>query len=123
MAAFPALAAPSAAGVAQAESLVSSVPAVVVPSTNGVTGVRVGHSDLTIPYGADGYTTAADWYFPTQADGSVQATGVIWLQHGFLGDKSWYAALATQLARQTNSVVVAPNIASFGCLRLLRDAR
>ena len=64
---------------------------------HGVTGVKVGHSDLDIPVGTSGYTAKADWYFPTQADGSVQAQGVIYLQHGFLGDKSWYAALATQL--------------------------
>lgn len=90
----------------------------VAPAGVGVTGVTVGHSDLTIPYGPNGYTTAADWYFPTQADGSVQPNGVIWLQHGFLGDKSWYAAQATDLARRTNSVVVAPNVSSFpqlGC--------
>ncbi|WNG93791.1 alpha/beta fold hydrolase [Mycobacterium sp. ITM-2016-00318] len=84
----------------------------------GVTGVSVGHSDLTIPYGPNGYTTKADWYFPTQADGSVQPDGVIWLQHGFLGDKSWYSAQAADLARRTNSVVVVPNVSSFpqlGC--------
>ncbi len=83
------------------------------PSTNGVTGVNVGHSDLEIPCGPDGYTARADWYFPTQADGTVAASGVIWLQHGFLSDKSFYSALATTLAQQTNSIVVAPNITSF----------
>lgn len=79
-----------------------------------VTGVQTGHSSLTIPVGSSGYTTRADWYFPTQADGSVAATGVIWLQHGFLADKSWYSALAKSLAQQTNSIVVAPNVPSFG---------
>ena len=92
-------------------------PAVASDSTTGATGVTVGHSDLTIPYGPGGYTTSADWYFPTQADGSVQPDGVIWLQHGFLGKKSWYSALATDLARQTNSVVVVPNVSSFPRLR------
>ena len=29
-------------------------------------------------------TAPARWYFPTQADGSVDARGVIYLQHGFL---------------------------------------
>ncbi len=93
----------------------SAVPPVPTPSqTNGVTGVQVGHSDLYIPVSAtDGYTAKADWYFPTQADGSVQPQGVIYLQHGFLGRKSWYSALATQLAQQTNSVVVAPNLPWF----------
>lgn len=87
------------------------------PAPAPVTGVRAGHSSLTIPLGNNGFTTAADWYFPTQADGSVAATGVIWLQHSFLGDKSWYSALAKSLSQQTNSVVVAPNVPSFpfGC--------
>ena len=36
-----------------------------------------------------------------------------WLQHGFLTGKSFYAKLATQLAQQTNSIVVAPNLPPF----------
>jgi lipocalin len=95
-----------------AASNAAPTAAVSAPST-GVTGVTVGHSDLDIPVGAGVYTGAADWYFPTQADGSVQAQGVIYLQHGFLGDKSWYSALATQQAQQTNSIVVVPNVPSF----------
>lgn len=83
------------------------------PASTTVTGVRTGHSSLTIPLGANGFTTPADWYFPTQADGSVSATGVIWLQHGFLADKSFYSALAKTLSQQTNSVVVVPNVPSF----------
>lgn len=92
-----------------------AAPPAPAPAT--VSGVRTGHSSLTIPLGDNGFTTAADWYFPTQADGSVAATGVIWLQHSFLGDKSWYSALAKSLSQQTNSVVVAPNVPSFpfGC--------
>jgi lipocalin len=119
VAAFPALAAwstPGAAGAPYASSAGGIPPQTTVlsvPSSNTVTGVKVGHSDLEIPLGPQGYTVAADWYFPTQADGSVKANGVIWLQHGFLADKSWYSGLATQVARQTNSVVVAPNISSF----------
>lgn len=88
-------------------------PAVTPPLTNGVTGVKTNHATLDIPCGPNGYATQADWYFPTQADGSVDAQGVIWLQHGFLNDKSWYSALAEQLALQTNSIVVAPNIFWF----------
>ncbi|CAN5366624.1 hypothetical protein BH09ACT7_BH09ACT7_49850 [soil metagenome] len=92
----------------------AAAPATAAVATSGVTGVKVGHSDLYIPVGADeSYTAAADWYFPTQADGTVNAQGVIYLQHGFLGNKSWYSALATQLAQQTNSVVVAPNLPWF----------
>ena len=96
---------------------VTGVPAQPVPGTSvtsGVTGVKVGNSNLTIPVGSGSYTGAADWYFPTQADGTVKAQGVMLLQHGFMGSKSWYSALAQDLARQTNSVVVVPNIPSFG---------
>ncbi|WP_242456067.1 lipocalin family protein [Mycolicibacterium sp. P1-18] len=95
---------------------VTGVPTQSVPGTsnvNGVTGVQVGSSNLGIPVGAGTYTGAADWYFPTQADGTVQAQGVMLLQHGFLGSKSWYAALAQDLAVRTNSIVVVPNIPSF----------
>ncbi|MEX0579689.1 MAG: lipocalin family protein, partial [Mycobacterium sp.] len=81
--------------------------------SNGVTGVRTGSSALLIPSGENGYSAPADWYFPTQADGSVQANGVIWLQHGFLGFNAWYADMAQALAQETNSIVVAPNIFWF----------
>ena len=83
------------------------------PSTGVVTGVEVGHSDLYIPVGSSSYTAKADWYFPTQADGSVNAKGVIYLQHGFLANKSYYSALAKQLAQQTDSIVVVPNLPWF----------
>ena len=43
----------------------------------------------------------------------MQANGVIWLQHGFLGFKSWYADMAQALAQETNSIVVVPNIFWF----------
>ena len=82
------------------------------PKTNGVTGVKTGTSNLVIPSG-NGYNAPADWYFPTQADGSVQANGIVWLQHGFFGFKGWYADLAAALAQQTNSVVVVPQINWF----------
>ena len=91
----------------------NSVPSTTPALTNGVTGVKVGHSKLQIPVGTGVYSGAADWYFPTQADGTIQAQGVIWLQHGFLGASSWYSALAEQQAAQTNSIVVVPNIPSF----------
>jgi acetyl esterase/lipase len=98
----------------EAAAAIGATPtAFSAPATNGVTGVTVGHSDLNIPCGPGGYTAPADWYFPTQADGSVQATGVIWLQHGFLANKTFYSVLATTLAQQTNSIVVAPTLTSF----------
>jgi lipocalin len=77
-----------------------------------VTGVRVGTANLVIPSGT-GYNAPADWYFPTQADGTVAPNGVIWLQHGFLGFKDWYADLAIRMAQETNSIVVAPSIFWF----------
>jgi hypothetical protein len=90
-----------------------SVPSVPGGPANGVTSVTVGHSDLTIPMGDGGYTAPADWYFPTQADGSVQPNGIVWLQHGFLGDKRQMSVLAAELAQQTNSIVVVPSLPSF----------
>ncbi len=78
-----------------------------------VTGVRQGTSYLEIPVGPHGYDAPARWYFPTQADGSVNARGVIYLQHGFLGTGGWYGALATALAYGTDSIVVVPTVSSI----------
>lgn len=83
------------------------------PTTNGIAGVKTGESDLVLPVSTNGYAAEADWYFPTQSDASVHASGLIWLQHGLLADKSFYSKLALQLAQQTNSIVVAPNLPSF----------
>ncbi|MFM7136801.1 MAG: beta strand repeat-containing protein [Planctomycetota bacterium] len=83
------------------------------PQSNGVTGVKTGTSSLAIPAGTRGDVTSADWYFPTQADGQVSANGIVWLQRGELGDAAAFAALAAQIAGQTNSIVVAPAISSF----------
>ena len=91
-------------------------------ATNGVTGVQIGQSRLAIPGAFIGNSVAADWYFPTQADGTVDAQGVIWLQHGFGATNTLYSALATDLAQRTNSIVVAPTLSSIpltfsgGCL-------
>jgi hypothetical protein len=87
--------------------------ALAPPQSNGVTGVKTGTSSLAIPFGPRGYVTSADWYFPTQADGQVSANGVVWLQRGDLGDAAAFAALAAQIAGQTNSIVVAATISSF----------
>ncbi|CPR09862.1 PE-PGRS family protein [Mycobacterium bohemicum DSM 44277] len=78
-----------------------------------VTGVREGTSYLEIPVGPHGYDAPARWYFPTQADGTVNARGVIYLQHGFLGTGGWYGALATALAYGTDSIVVVPTVSSI----------
>ena len=80
---------------------------------DGVTGVREGTSYLEIPVGPHGYDAPARWYFPTQADGSVDARGVIYLQHGFLGTGGWYGDLAIALAEGTDSIVVVPTVSSF----------
>ena len=74
--------------------------------------VLVGHSTLDIPCGP-GYTARVDWYFPGQSqDGTVNPQGMIWLQHGFLANSGFYNVLATNLAAQTNSIVVVPTITS-----------
>lgn len=88
-----------------------------VEAADTVTGVRTGRAKLDIPVGEKDLKTRADWYFPTQSDGSVDATGVIYLQHGFMGRKFFYSALAKDLSQQTNSIVVVPNIPSFPSLR------
>jgi PE family len=80
---------------------------------NGVTGVREGVSYLKIPVGPHGYEAPARWYFPTQADGSVDARGVIYLQHGFLANGGYYGALATILAERTDSIVVVSTVSSI----------
>jgi hypothetical protein len=67
---------------------------------------------------ADGYAARVDWYFHGQSqDGTVNPQGMIWLQHGFLANSGFYNVLATNLAAQTNSIVVVPTITSnpFAC--------
>ena len=101
-----------AMGDTTAVSLAGTFASVAPTNTNGVAGVKVNSSDLSIPCGP-GYVVSADWYLPTQADGSVHANGIIWLQHGLLGDQNLFVMLARQLAQRTNSIVVAPTITSF----------
>lgn len=87
--------------------VVVSVDLSGVPEARKV-DVVAGHSTLAIPCG-DGCTVPADWYFPT---GAEAPNGVIWLQHGFIAGAGWYDKLATQLAVQTNSIVIAPTLSS-----------
>jgi hypothetical protein len=110
----------SALGSASQPTPATGTPLTALATTavsTGVTGVQVGHSDLTIPdipgTGGSNYVAAADWYFPTQSDGSVNANGVVWFQHGFLANSAFYSKLATQLSLRTNSIVVAPTLPSF----------
>jgi len=100
-----------------------STVALTAPGTNGVNGVRIGFSFLQIPVGPTSflgipipqfsYPAPALWYFPTQANGAVNATGTVYLQHGFGAIGWFYQPLATQLAQQTNSVVVTPTVPSI----------
>ncbi len=78
-----------------------------------VTGVREGYSYLEIPVGPHGYDAPTRWFFPTQANGTVDARGVIYLQHGFLGTGGWYTSLAIALAEGTDSIVVVPTVSSL----------
>ena len=75
-----------------------------------MTGVTVGHSALQLP---TGYVAPADWYFPTQADGTVEPQGVIWLQHGFLANKLFYSALAMNLAHRLADLLVGEGLDVF----------
>jgi PE family len=101
----------------------AATDALTAPATNGVTGVKVGFSFLQIPLGTASifgiplgplsFPAPAHWYFPTQADGSVHANGVIYLQHGFGAIGWFYDPLAMQLAQQTDSIVVVPTVPSI----------
>jgi hypothetical protein len=65
--------------------------------------VRVESSTLTVGGHKD---VPADWYFP---DTDTPA-GLIYLQHGFLANASFYSATAAYLAEKTGSVVVVPTL-------------
>ena len=77
-----------------------------------VTGVREGSSYLDIAVGPHGYEAPARWYFPTQADGTVDARGVIYLSHGFGATGGYYSLLAIALAQGTDCIVVTPTVSS-----------
>lgn len=112
----------NAAGLGRVVNFPSTV-ALAAPGTGGVTGVRVGFSFLQIPIGPSSflgftipqfsYPAPALWYFPTQANGTVNANGTVYLQHGFGGFGWLYQPLAIELAQQTNSVVVTPTVPSI----------
>ncbi len=85
----------------------NSPPATVTQQFDN--GVTARSASLVIPYSPEGYVTSADWYFPPQANGTVSAKGVVWLQRG---DTASLAEVAVQIAGQTNSIVVVPVISS-----------
>ncbi|HWS91652.1 MAG TPA: PE family protein [Mycobacterium sp.] len=105
--------APAGVGGAVTNTATNAVTATIPPATNGVTGVKVGFSILEIQVGPFGYPAPTHWYFPTQADGSVHAHGVIYLQHGFGAIGWFYNSLAIQLAESTDSIVVVPTVSSI----------
>jgi hypothetical protein len=82
---------------------VFSGPPVLPPGSN----VTVRSSTLDMP--GTNQTVRADWYFPEDPD---SATGVIYLQHGFMATGPMYSYTAAYLAEETNSIVVAPTLSS-----------
>lgn len=76
----------------------------VLPSGSNVT---VRSSTLDMP--GTNQTVRADWYFPEDPD---SATGVIYLQHGFMATGPMYSYTAAYLAEETNSIVVVPTLSS-----------
>lgn len=93
----------------------AGIAAVVAMAVAGSANAGGGGSG-TAPPGmilAQNAVMTADWYFPTATDGPVTANGVIWLQRDGANSTSSFTRLATELAQQTNSVVVAPKFRSF----------
>ncbi len=76
---------------------------VLPPGSN----VTVRTSTLDMP--GTNQTVRADWYFPEDPD---SATGVIYLQHGFMATGPMYSYTAAYLAENTNSIVVVPSLSS-----------
>jgi len=93
----------------------AGIAAVVAMAVAGSANAGGGGSG-TAPPGmilAQNAVATADWYFPTATGVPVTANGVIWLQRDGVGNTSSFTRLATELARQTNSIVVAPIFRSF----------
>lgn len=82
---------------------VFSGPPVLPPGSN----VTVRTSTLEMP--GTNQTVRADWYFPEDPD---SASGVIYLQHGFMATGPMYSYTAAYLAEETNSIVVVPTLPS-----------
>ncbi|MEO3760928.1 alpha/beta hydrolase [Mycobacterium sp. B14F4] len=84
----------------------------ILPANSGVT---VRSSTLVLNCGCDDGDTVevpADWYVPNTEEGQPPPDRLIYLQHGFLAAGPWYSHTAAALAKQTNSIVVAPSITS-----------
>jgi len=93
-----------------AASLVS-LAVVAQPAAAQTTTVTVRSATLVVPCGTGTTTgsTTADWYLP-----SGTPTSVVWLQHGFSRTRANVRDLATRLAVDTGSIVVAPNAGPCG---------
>lgn len=115
VAVFPALTPWSGAPIPTPIPAVQDISGTTPPTTADT--VLVGHSTLYIPCGPTGYAARTDWYFPVQPNGEVNPQGMVWVQNGFLANSGFYTALATNLAANTNSIVVVPTITSnpFSC--------
>ena len=84
----------------------------ILPANSGVT---VRSSTLHLDCGCNGgqgVDVQADWYVPEAEEGQAPPDQMIYLQHGFLARGPWYSYTAAALAKQTNSIVVAPSITS-----------
>ena len=84
----------------------------ILPANSGVT---VRSSTLHLDCGCNGgqgVDVQADWYVPEAEEGQAPPDQLIYLQHGFLARGPWYSHTAAALAKQTNSIVVAPSITS-----------
>lgn len=93
--------------------LISTLEAVVEgpPKALPGSGVTVKRSTLQI----GDQEVPADWYFPEGYDDDPNAPPperIIHLQHGFLARGVFYDYTASYLAKETNSVVVAPTLTS-----------
>jgi hypothetical protein len=88
--------------ISLAESVIEGPPKALPGS-----GVTVKRSTLKI----GDQEVPADWYFP---EGSLEnpPDRIIYLQHGFLARGVFYDYTASYLAKETNSIVVAPTLTS-----------
>ena len=87
------------------ESLIEGPP-MALPGS----GVTVKRSTLVI----GDKEVPADWYFPegSLAEDAPTPERIIYLQHGFLARGVFYDYTASYLAKETNSIVVAPSLTS-----------
>ncbi len=91
-----------------AEEPASSAPVAApsLPVAVAAPTVTVGNSDLRLAPGVD---VDADWYFP---DAGTEPRGIVYLNHGNFRTNNNMEALANSLARDTNSIVVAPTVST-----------